>query len=396
VEILEHGHGVETSERIKYMNIEQIFVVAPTTYTGGPTALHQLCYHINKLTNSSICKIAYNINSNNPIQIAKEYEKYKVPWTTINRVPDSNNTLIIVPEIWPYLIKKFTKSKKAIYWLSVDNFILSVIRESKLKTLLGNLKYCIVYKDLELIVDVAIKVLSRKPYKVKSLNDAKYYTIVREFYIIKHLFNIIKDVDLHITQSFYSKEFLTKFFGISLSKIVHVREPIEEDFLKPRIGKKINLVAFNTRKAFSIVYKIIKKLNKVKDKLIIVQLENVGKQKMIDILSKSKVFVDIGIHPGRDRPAREAGALYNIVIANRRGGYFYPEDLPLPEEYMIKCKDITCRDINIDYVVNLILDSVHNYDHHIKKFKEFIEYIYSEPSLYLEDLKALITFLERL
>lgn len=112
---------------------------------------------------------------------------------------------------------------------------------------------------------------------------------------------------------------------------------------------------------------------------------------MIKILSMSKVFIDIGFHPGRDRPAREAVILGNIVIVNRSGGYRYFQDCPIPDEYAIRCKDIICRDLDVSNLSNLIVDCLENYYHHIKNFQYFREYVRNEVNLYLSDLENLLT-----
>ncbi|MEM0054515.1 MAG: hypothetical protein QXL89_10050 [Nitrososphaeria archaeon] len=207
----------------------------------------------------------------------------------------------------------------------------------------------------------------------------------------------LSKIDLHIAQSIYARNFLIKL-GIDKGRISILREPLEEEFLNAKINydKKEDIVAFNARKSFSIVDKILSELKKRDKTLRIIPLMNIGKEGMIKILSKSKVFVDIGLHPGRDRPPREAAVLGNIVIVNRRGGCYFFDDCPIPDEYKIYCRDLACRDLNINTIVDLIEDCLENYRHHINKFQEFREYVKNEANQYLKDLENLLTFIGKL
>ena len=47
-----------------------------------------------------------------------------------------------------------------------------------------------------------------------------------------------------------------------------------------------------------------------------VPLINYGINELIEILLKSKIYVDFGFHPGVDYLAREAAILKNCVISN--------------------------------------------------------------------------------
>jgi len=377
------------------LTVAKIYSVAPANvYTGGPTALHQLCYFINRFFDVE-CLMAYTGITREIDPVHHEYKKYMIPYVSISKVEDNPNYLLVLPETQTQLIRRFRRSKKAIYWLAVDNFFLSNYyrsRASRIRFWLDFIEYMLRSKSIPLI-----------SYYKFFLNDVTYYIALKEIskaaskYVQNPLKDLIDNVDIHIAQSIYAKKFLIHI-GVDQHKIPVIREPIEEEFynISLTIKNKYDIISFNARKTFSKIYHILQKISKHYKSLKIIPLRNVGKEGMKKILSRSKVFIDIGHHPGRDRPAREAGILRNIVIINRSGGYYYPEDLPVPEEYTIHCRDIACRDINERDLTELVIDSVENYEYHINKFSNFIEYLKEEPKLYLEDLKRFVSLVEQL
>lgn len=61
-------------------------------------------------------------------------------------------------------------------------------------------------------------------------------------------------------------------------------------------------------------------------------IENCPPDRVTRILGRSRYFVDVGWHPGRDRMPREAAMLGCVVLCGRQGAAAYPEDMPLAEE----------------------------------------------------------------
>lgn len=370
--------------------LKAIYMVVPAhVYTGGPTALFQLCHYLNKHFGID-ARIAFiNIREEgNPIHPC--YKKFECQWLPLKKVKDDPGNIIIFPETLTNLVDKFRFSKKVIYWLAVDNFFLSRYPTSKIS------KFLFLVRTFPNI----LRFLYIPDKRILLWNDYKQYIAYDE--IVKVMENgalqeFLSKIDLHIAQSIYARNFLIKL-GVDKERIPILREPLEEEFLNAKINydKKEDIVAFNARKAFSIVDRILSKLKKRNKTLKIIPLMNVGKEGMIKTLGKSKVFVDIGLHPGRDRPPREAAVLGNIVIVNRRGGCYFFEDCPIPGEYKIYCRDLACRDLNINNTVNLIEDCLENYHQHINKFQEFREYVKNEVNLYLKDLENLLALIEEL
>jgi len=395
-----------------YLSVDIVYVVAPANvYTGGPTALHQLCHSLNTLF-SIKCVMAYTDIKRGVDPVHFEYQRYGIPWIPASRIEDTPRNLVVVPETQPQLLQRLKKAKKSVYWLSVDNFLRSICKheKSKMKKLIKKLKaklidtleFALRFKPLDFIYSFRY----RLRYGTYRSIDVDYYRVLKFFLNLFDATECSQDalkaldyVDLNIAQSKYAKDFLSHVLRIDKHKILILREPVEEDYLSIdlywAVRRKLNVVSFNARKAFDIVYKIARRIEHYGIK--VVPLKNIGKSGMIRALSVSKVFIDIGHHPGRDRPAREAAALGNIVLVNRSGGYYFYEDMPTPEEYVVYCRSLTCKEVNIASLAENIIEIVENYQTHFEKFKPFVEYVrLIEPKLYLEDLKLFVNRLSEL
>jgi hypothetical protein len=356
-----------------------VYILAPAgTYTGGPTALFQLCHALRKSGIDAIMAF-YGKTCNDPVH--PNYKKYRCPWTTVSEIIDEENSAIIVPETAVNRITCFTKVKKIIYWLAVDNYVLTTHKPSKLG-----------------FVSYIIKRYIFNPYVIYAFatkNIHLYYNAYLASYV-KSFINTkaisIPNADLHLVQSKYAKDFLSNC-GVEDEKILIIHEPLEEEFLmrakEIKYHEKINAIAWNVRKAYPIAFKLVRMLRK--NGFTVFDLKNVDKDRIIKILSKTKIFLDIGIHPGRDRPPREAVALDNITIVNNHGGCYNFDDCMIPAEFKWNC--YLDHEINYQMCVKYIEHYLENFEYYIKKFYKFKQYIMQEPSLFLNDVHYLSSIL---
>ena len=61
---------------------------------------------------------------NHPAPIHENYLEYQLDFVTT--VKDDVNNILIVPETMIYLIEGYKKTKTSVWWLSVDNYFLSI------------------------------------------------------------------------------------------------------------------------------------------------------------------------------------------------------------------------------------------------------------------------------
>lgn len=190
--------------------MKNIYVVAPAhTYTGGPTALFQLCHYLREYFGVNIKMAFINIKGKNPIH--PDYRKFRCKWLPLQRVEDNPRNLIIFPETLTKLMHKFRLSKKAIYWLAVDNFFLTRSHRSKLIRLL-------------------LRLLPMRGVPVTDIYQyIAHWEIIRSVKDMK-LRKFLNSVDLHIVQSRYARNFLISL-DVDEEKVIELREPLEEEFL---------------------------------------------------------------------------------------------------------------------------------------------------------------------
>jgi hypothetical protein len=321
----------------------------------------------------------YGDGYNDPMH--PNYKKYRCPWTLVRKISDDYDVCAIAPETAVDKIIRFKKAKKIIYWLAVDNYVLSLYRPSKLGFIQFTIKKYFFDPHIVYAIITGNSVIYYNAYVasyVKSLIDAKAVSV--------------PDADLHLVQSLYAKEFLSSY-DVGNNNIVMIREPLEEEFLERSKEviqhEKIDVVAFNARKAYPLTFKLVKALRR--HGIVVLDLKNVGKDRMIKILSKSKIFLDIGLHPGRDRPPREAVVLDNITIVNNHGGCYHFADCMIPVEFKWNC--YLDQDINYHKSIYDIEHYLENYEYYIKKFYSFKQYILQEPSLFINDTRYLTQIL---
>jgi hypothetical protein len=245
------------------------------------------------------------------------------------------------------------------------------------------------------------------PYDLFSLNFKIiknsylrfYWNSFRSSYVIEFIKRgkvKIPRVDLHIAQSNYARIFLESC-GIDKNNIVLINEPIEEEFLnmarRMDLKEKCNVITWNSRKAYPIAFKLV---NLLKRKFKVIDLYNVGKENMIKTLLISKIFIDIGFHPGRDRPVREAVALGNLALVNNHGGYYLREDCPVPAEFKIKCYSDYLFETDYEDIYKNIVLWINNYERYLKEFDEMRKIVLSEPQLFIKHVKTLVSRLDQL
>jgi hypothetical protein len=201
----------------------------------------------------------------------------------------------------------------------------------------------------------------------------------------------VPNADLHIAQSIYAKKFLDRC-SVNERNIIIIHEPIESEFLnagqKYDVNKKKDIIVWNSRKAYPLAFKLVKHLKKLYK---VYEARNIGREGMLKLLSYSKLFIDIGIHPGRDRPLREAIALGNMALVNNHGGYYNNEDCMVPDEFKLKCYLDHRSKVELKDVLKSIREYISNYHYYIEEFHEFRKYIFSEPELYVNDVQALVS-----
>ena len=128
----------------------------------------------------------------------------------------------------------------------------------------------------------------------------------------------------HFYQSYYAQSFLVKK---NTEKILPLFDYIPSNYIDTtfNIEDKKNIVCYNPVKGNDVTSEI-KRLN---PEIEFIPIVGMSESQIIDLLKISKVYIDFGHHPGRDRIPRESAILGNCVITNTKGSSGFYGDIPV-------------------------------------------------------------------
>lgn len=350
-----------------------IFVACPANIaSGGPELLHQLIYNLRKNLNADAFMYYYNFDNNEfDTPVHKEYKIYENPYTTnLIDINDHQKNIIIVPEIQEgiNLLQYFKFIRKGVWFLSVNNYYLSKLTQ----------------KDF--LIPRAINKISKILFNKPLLNfDITSEEILKKF--VKK-YDYRKDPLLKLANFYMTNSYRGMNWYSDLKPLYYLSEYLNDDFLKiqPELSKKKNIVAYNPKKGFSFTKKLIEKCKDIH----FVPLINMTRDEVIKTLQNTKVYIDFGNHPGKDRIPREAAILGCCVITNKRGSASFYEDVPIPDEYKFDDKKE-----NIPKIIDKIKDCFENYKERYKDFECYRQFIKNEPQKFIEDLKKIFVKVEK-
>lgn len=298
-----------------------VFVACPERCeTGGIELLHQLCWELNQ--QADICaKMWYIAKQLNNPQPERYTEAYGQNYIVTNS-PDSD-VVLIFPEIWAKKIERFKNNRSIIFWESVDN------------------------------------------YKKWTGRDA----VPKEYNRI-----------LHLTQSFYASDFLIKS-DIDAKQIIYTGDYINPAYLSNMsVTERSDIVLYNPKKGASFTEQIMARLHDVS----FVPICNFTQEQVIKLMDSSKLYIDFGEHPGKDRMPRESASRGCCIITDREGSAKYQDDVNIPEEYKFD------RDSkNLPAICEKIREVLKHYETCKADFDGYRQSIRHERHQFQEGIKAL-------
>ncbi|SFB94815.1 hypothetical protein [Butyrivibrio sp. YAB3001] len=312
----------------------KVFILAPMCrQSGGAELAHQMCNAINELTNvpAKMCYVdcgapfdkALCVDADAPVA----YEIYKTSHTTDFSELDTEDSIVVFPEALTLSMPYVKKARKALWWMSVDNYIDS--------------------------------------------------THENNFGFIK------ENVDLHLFQSVYAQNYVE-------SKAPQARGMYLSDYINEAHGKFLypaelrqNIALYNPAKGYEEIKPFIESQNWLKW----IPLKGLDVPRMVLIMQSSKVYVDFGEHPGKDRIPREAAANGCCVITNKKGAAANDEDVPIPGKYKFKCPSQEMNDVG-----KLLHEICDNFKEHQEEFESYRIMIHGEKEKFEKDVKAFVKY----
>lgn len=141
---------------------------------------------------------------------------------------------------------------------------------------------------------------------------------------------------------------------------------------------KENIILYNPIKNGSFLDPIISETSNYQW----VPIKGMTPKEVCEIMKKSKLYIDFGYHPGKERMPREACLSDCCLIIGKDGSAKYKEDMPIKDEYHFeKEKD------NYSTIIAKVKDCMENYSTNRLDFKPYKSVLLSEKADFKEDIK---------
>ena len=268
-----------------------IIIVSPIFVTGGVESLHQLAAGLTTLRiNNRIVYVAegfgFSIDNDDfivkaPKQSIPQYDSYNVKMAESCKVSDI--TQIIFPEVFTNAAQQLCQHMPtAIWWLSVDNAF----------TL-----------DSPLLQEQTRKEFFQLPIQ-------------------------------HYYQSRYAANFLQQH---GVRDIWEISDYIDDLYTANAIDLEMKqTILYNPRKGKERALALAAQMPHIK----FIPLTGMDAEQVKDEMMKSRLYIDFGHHPGKDRMPREAAKWGCVVMCRTAGAAQFFEDVPLPQHLMFNDFDL--------------------------------------------------------
>lgn len=319
-----------------------ICFISTCKFTGGPLAIHQaaskvkahggdagILYIKNGKPHKAfdLCdgRIVSKIGVLGSFKISGQLKAFGFP----TRESFSRHDHFIVPEVLPdiaYQLLRFGCQNVSLWWLSVDNFPLS---------------------------------------KLHTLQNQRLMRECR-----------------HLCQSEYAADFVRRHGASSVSMLSDEIDLQTNEALSP-ISKRTNDLCFLPNKSAG----ADELLEQLSQEFSIVQLKNMNRSQITETLLDTKIFLDFGHHPGKDRVPREAALCGVIPVVRAEGAARFEQDVPLPKELLIESRAFFDGPEFASRLHN-ILNNAEEFDEALGRYRAKIA---SEKQTFDSEIQALIS-----
>jgi hypothetical protein len=109
---------------------------------------------------------------------------------------------------------------------------------------------------------------------------------------------------------------------------------------------------------------------------------------MRNTLARSKVYLDFGHHPGKDRIPREAAISGCCVLTNREGAAGNDRDIPIPDTY--KFSDPLTQ---LPLIAETVQACLRQYERRIFEFEPYVKMIAGERARFAAEVDQALRLL---
>jgi hypothetical protein len=317
------------------------------TVTGGPEALHQLV-HVSRQMGVD-ARIVYQ-NKRPDASVPPTAEPFRVYDIRIDdEIENDPGVMLIVPETETELLNQHRRVRKAIWWLSIDNYwIAANIARERAK--------------------------AQRPARWWKRGLPQPFDIARPDQSI-----------LHLAQSHYARSYLQ---GRGLRRVSMLTDYLRDDFLeqagadRPLPARQAR-IAYNPKKGLETTQRITERLG---GQVEFIRIENMSPAQVVDVLRTSTVYMDFGHHPGRDRIPREAAICGCCIVTGRKGSAANAVDMPIPEAFKI---DEGSPGF-LNSAVAVLTKLTEHYEEAVSEFQPYRQIILGQKKHFEQEVAALI------
>jgi hypothetical protein len=336
----------------------KIYVYCPAgAVTGGAELLHQLVDKLNRNQRNAFI-VYYGDKEHN---VPSDYSSYMIEID--DEIEDVSDNIVIIYEGCYDFINKNVNIQKVLWWLSVDNFYIC------------SAKYLNSFDSFRWNVMFGLKFF---PFRFANLFIGNNY-----FKNTISLNKIRKMNVIHAYQSEYAHNFLIQH---QFSDLFPLKDYVNTDhFTQIDTSNREDIVLYNPKKGLNFT----KKLIALSPNIRWVPIQNMTRNELVALMRKSKVYVDFGYHPGKDRLPREAAMNGCCVITGLDGSAAFFEDVPIETIYKFDKKRVLKNKI-----VNQIEYLISNYSSSINDFEFYRRTILNEKNDFDRQVKILFDIVD--
>lgn len=304
--------------------------------TGGAENLHQLICAF-RSHGSDAC-ISYFPDPSGK-GTGEHFEVYNVPAIDPH---DHEDNILIIPENSTFLLKRYPRSKKVVFWLSVDNYL----------NRKGDSWRTDIYKYFRSLQTTRVRLAKMKQH-------------------------------LHISQSIYATQYLANHGYPSF----YIGDYLNDDFTSNNLittEQRLDQVLYNPKKGS----KYIQRLKGMDSSINFKPIVNMTREEVYTTMRQSKIYIDLGLHPGKDRIPREAVTMGCCIITCKKGSAGNPYDVPISSKYKF---DLSTK--SLKNVVSQIRTVFSNYEQHRSDFKHYRNIVQNEKKSFMNNTKNLLEVL---
>lgn len=308
----------------------KFFIFCPIAITGGPEALHQLCGELNVMGFDSY--MYYYDSAYNKIQnhIIPSYSHYNVKISPYNSLIelDKDDHVIVVPEITPRNLFSGDYKAKLIYWFLACGCF---------------------YEDPEL-----------QKYYIACQSQEAYDRISNT--------NLVKENRIFLLTDYTRQNFI-----------------MSEEILKSS-NRKDTIVYF-PGKGLKHSQKIISLMPQYN----FVPIQNLSSDQIKELGLISKIYIDFGHHPGKDRIPREMASTGCVVITGTQNVGANDIDIPLGKRKFNY--DMNTDSYDYSKIVEQIKYDIDNYEISFEEQKNYRETIRNEKITFQKEIHKIANLL---